>query len=308
MKTLSIIIPVFNNEKTLKELYNRLIKVEQNLKHKILFEIIFVNDGSIDNSLDELKHIKIKNKKVKIINLVKNYGSNLASKTGIKYSKGDGHIILAADLQEEPELIYELAEHWFQGKKMIIAERSTRKDPLLSILFAKIFYFFLRLLVNKNYPKNGFDLFLIDRSITKHIINSDRDIYIPIYLFNLGFPFHKINYDRKIRLVGKSQWTFSKKFQAFLKIFSDNSYSISKIIFIFGILIILIAIIYSSILLYLSLFQGYRTGGFIIIFLYLTSMFGIVITMIGIISNQIFRILDRLSVKEETIVDDEDYQ
>lgn len=301
-KKLSIIIPVYNNEASLEALLDKILIEEKKLQEKISFEIIFVNDCSKDKSLDELKRIKNKKKNVIIINLNKNYGSNLAAKTGLKLSTGDAHTILSADLQEPPALITEMVEKWLMGEKMIITERNSRRDPLLKIILANIFYFFFRLIINKDYPKNGFDLFLIDKKITMHLKNSDRDLYMPIHLIDLGFSYSVIKYDRQERYSGKSQWTFKKNFNATFEIFSIYSSTlISKIILIFGFFIFLIAAIYSLVLGYLALFEGYKANGFVTLFLYITIFFGISTSLLGIVVNQIFLILNRVSRTDETI-------
>ena len=304
MKKISIIIPVYNNQDSLLELINRISLVEKKLK-EIVFEIIIVNDSSTDESLDVIKELK-KNvrKDIIIINLNKNYGSNLAAKTGFKYSTGDAHTVLVADLQDPPEILIELIDKWLKEEKIIIAERISRDDPIISVFFSKVFYFFLRLFVNKNYPKNGFDLFLIDKKITEHFKNSDKDIYFPIHLMSLGFSYSVVKYHRQKRQAGKSQWSFLKKINATFEIFLVySSLRISKLILYLGLLIFIAGLLYSIVLFYLAIFHEYRTGGFVTLFLYITVFFGIFISLMGIVSMQIYRVLDRISKTEETSVD-----
>ena len=306
MKKISIIIPVYNNQDSLLELISRINLVEKEIIiNQIKFEIIVVNDSSSDNSLDVIRNIKkkIRNDLV-IINFSKNYGPNLAAKTGFKYSTGDAHTVLVADLQDPPETLIELINRWLKGEKIIIAERNSRDDPVISAFFSKVFYFFLRILVNKNYPKNGFDLFLIDKKITEYFKNSDKDIYFPIHLMSLGFSYSVVKYHRQKRQAGKSQWSFLKKINATLEIFLVySSFRISKLILYLGLLIFIAGFLYSIVLLYLAIFHGYRTGGFVTLFLYITVFFGIFISLMGIISMQIYRVLDRASKTDETIID-----
>jgi dolichol-phosphate mannosyltransferase len=223
---------------------------------------------------------------------------------GLKYSTGDAHTVLAADLQDPPELLIELIDKWLKGEKIIIAERNSRDDPVISVFFSKVFYFFLRLFVNKNYPKNGFDLFMIDKKITEHFKNSDRDIYFPIHLISLGWPYSVIKYHRQKREAGKSQWSFQKKINASFDILlAYSSFRISKLILYLGLIIFISSIIYSIVLLYSSIFQGYRADGFVTLFLYITVFFGMFISLIGILSMQMYKILNRISKTEEAIID-----
>jgi len=197
-----------------------------------------------------------------------------------------------------------LIDKWLKGEKIIIAERNSRDDPVISVFFSKVFYFFLRLLVNKNYPKNGFDLFMIDKKITKHFINSDRDIYFPIHLMSLGFSYSVVKYHRLKRQAGKSQWSFLKKINASFEILlAYSSFRISKLILYLGLIIFISSSIYSIVLLYFTIFQGYKAGGFVTLFLYITVFFGMFISLIGILSMQMYKILNRISKTEEAIID-----
>lgn len=302
-KKLSIIIPVYNNQETLEKLLSELKKILNKYPKKLNFETIVVNDGSTDESLKELIKIKKKfYKKLRIINLLKNYGSNLAIKVGFKNSSGHAHTILTADLQEPPSIIEKFINLWLKGNNFIIAERSSRNDPFVSKIFSKIFYFFFHLIVNKNYPKNGFDIFLINKNITNLVIQSRDDIYVPIFLMELGYDYNTIKFDRKKRMYGKSQWTFKKKFLQAVQIFLNYKPTISRLITLIGLIVFLCGLLYSLYLIYLGITLDYRASGFVTLFSYNTIFFGFITILLGLLSEQVFKIISVKSNSDTVII------
>jgi dolichol-phosphate mannosyltransferase len=304
-KKLSIIIPVFNNQGSLDLLLRKLKKILNKYSKIINFETIAVNDGSTDGSLSELKNIKKKFfKDLKIINHLRNYGSNLAMKTGFKNSTGDAHTVLTADLQEPPYIIEKFLKMWIKKNNFIIAERSSRDDPLISIFFSQVFYFFFRLIVNKNYPKNGFDIFLITKDITNLVIKSRDDVYVPIFLMELGYKYNSVKFNREKRFHGKSQWTFKKKILEAFQIFLTYKPTISRLVTSVGIVLFLIGTIYSAYLIYLAVFINYRASGFVTLFTYVTIFFGFIIILLGVLSEQVFKIMSAQKNFDTVIVKD----
>lgn len=140
MKKLTIVIPVYFNQDSLPLLFEKLLDVEQQLNDMgIELELIFVDDGSRDNSFQELMKIKRKREATLVIKLTRNFGADHAYKTGLQFVTGDCFVILSADLQDPPDLVIEMAKRWVAGSKFVICERISRDDPLLS----KIYAFFL---------------------------------------------------------------------------------------------------------------------------------------------------------------------
>src|SRR5438067_671218 len=140
-KAVSIVVPVYFNEQSLPQLFDALSGIETRLMEKnVGMELIFVDDGSGDNSLMELFKIKQRRPSTKVVKLTRNFGAVHASKTGLQLVTGDCFVMLAADLQDPPELIATMVEKWLQGAKFVICKRMHRSDPALSKLFAYIFY------------------------------------------------------------------------------------------------------------------------------------------------------------------------
>ena len=221
----SIIVPVYFNEKNLELLYDD-IKSKFIDKINYNYEIIFVDDGSKDNSFEVLKKLKKIDNNIKIYRLSKNFGSHSALLCGLNYSTGDCAIIKAADLQEPTEMIFDMIEKWKTGCNVVIALRKSRNDGKFNDLFSNLYYRLVNKFILKEMPKDGFDVYLIDRKVINVLLaldekNSALTGQIIWSGFNTGF----VYYDRKVREIGKSKWTLAKK----IKLVLDTFFSFSNL-------------------------------------------------------------------------------
>src|SRR5665811_1258978 len=129
---LSIVVPVYFNAGSLPRLFEELLKLETRLSERsVSLELIFVDDGSKDESLERLLEFKAKRPETKVAKLTRNFGAVHFSKTGFKFVTGDAFMILAADLQDPPGLVLEMVGRWLSGSKFVICERITRDDPII---------------------------------------------------------------------------------------------------------------------------------------------------------------------------------
>ena len=150
MKIISVIIPVYNNQQTLLELYKKLVKVFAKVKQN--YQIIFIDDGSKDQSYNKIKKICLKNKKVSCIKLAKNFGQRFALMAGLKYSTGDYLINIDADLQDPPELIEKIYNELRKNNHIVLAARKSSSENIFRKLSSFIQHRFLNYLI-QNYPK-----------------------------------------------------------------------------------------------------------------------------------------------------------
>ena len=207
MRKISIIIPTFNNESSINLLYYKILKISNILlKKKINTEIIFVEDGSSDNSFFELVKIKKNNKNIKIIKLAKNYGSQLAILIGLKKARGNAACVITADLEDNPNLILNMANKWISGEKFIIYSRYKKE-----ISFSSIYHFLVKKFLNEKYPSGGFDVFLLDKKYFKFLNFDEKNPIIALMLISIKKNPIILKYKKNKRLYGKSQWTFRKK-------------------------------------------------------------------------------------------------
>jgi len=305
MKIISVVVPVYFNEPSIPILFERLQVVGRELaKRNLGLQLIFVDDGSGDNSLAELLKIKKQDQAVKVIKLTRNFGSIHAIKTGFQYVTGDGFMVLAADLQDPPELILEMADAWVNGEKFVICERADRDDPPLTKLFAAIYYKVVIFAVDESYPKGGFDLALMDKCMLPHMQKSGKNVYTLLYAYWLGFKPFVIKYKREKRQHGESKWTFGKKLKVFIDILLGFSYAPIRIISAIGLIVSVLSFTYGLIVVINALAGNMVMPGFATITALITFLLGIIIIMLGIIGEYLWRILDETQSRPESVVDE----
>jgi len=304
-KKISVVVPVYYNEKSLAILFNRLQTVEKELQEKqISLELIFVDDGSQDNSFDELMKIKSQCSDVKIIKLTRNFGAIHASKTGCRFVTGDAFVILAADLQDPPELILQMVDAWLKGSKFTIGVRATREDSFLTRGFATCYYFLLRLMVDKTYPKGGFDMALMDKTLLPYLVNSSKNIYTPLYLYWLGFKPTILHYDRPKRIHGKSMWTITKKIKTFLDALLGFSVIPIRLISLIGFFVALISFGYGLNIVIHALLGAFTIPGYATVVCLIAFLLGLIIMMLGVIGEYLWRIFSEVNHQPEVIIDE----
>lgn len=293
---LSIVIPVYFNEDSLSELFNRLDKVEmQLLTRNVKIEIIAVDDGSKDSSFEKLLEIKKSRANLKVIQLVRNFGEATASKIGLKHSSGDSFTVLAADLQDPPELIIDMVDLWLNDEPYIICERQKRQDPIASKIFAKLYYQLLTRFIMPGYPKKGFDLFLMDSKFLPAITDSSKSANIPLLLSWIGLKPAKISYNRELRKHGKSKWSLIKKINLLLDVLFSFSRRPIRFVSFIGILVALFGLIYGLTVVFerLNGFTGSQGTASIIALVSFSS--GLILVTLGIIAEYIWRIWDEVN-------------
>ncbi len=306
MKKVSVIVLVYYNEESLPLLFSELVKVENQLGGQDLeLELIFVDDGSGDASLNELLKIKQQRESTKVIKLTRNFGGIHALKTGLQFLTGDCFIVLASDLQDPPELIPQMVQLWKQGAKYVLCAREDRRDPLWAKLFAKIYYWLLRLFVLQDYPPGGYDLALMDKVFLPHLKDSAKNIHPYLFAYWLGFKPEIIHYKRKERSHGHSRWTFSKKVKLFLDSLLGFSIVPIRAISGIGMLVSLVSFSY-GIFIVISALLG-RTEdvrGFATIVALLSFLLGLMIVMLGLIGEYIWRIFDEINKRPESVIEE----
>ena len=206
----SIIIPIYNEEENIPELYRRLENVIKQLNGEA--ELIFIDDGSRDNSLKLIRQIYERDYRFNYISLARNFGHQIAVTAGLNNVRGQAVIVMDADLQDPPELILKMIEKWRQGYKVVYAQRlSRKKESILKRFTAYAFYRILRRLADVNIPPDTGDFCLMDREIVD-ILNAmpERNRYIRGLRAWVGFRQTAIEFERDPRFAGKVKYSFAK--------------------------------------------------------------------------------------------------
>jgi len=304
MKTLSIIIPVYYNQHSLPTLMVELLKVEEALKSlDVELELVFVDDGSGDDSLSELIRLKELDPRISIVKLTRNFGAIQAVKTGLNFINGDCFMFLAADLQDPPGLILEMVQRWLNGSKYVICVRKERDDPRASKMFAALHYKMIRALVIKDFPEGGYDLALMDGAMLPYMKQGGKNINISLFGFWLGYEPDIIYYKREARVHGVSRWTFVKKVKYFFDSVLGFSITPIRLMSIIGLVVSVISFTYGITVVLGALIGGQEVPGFSATASLLSFLLGIVIVMLGLIGEYLWRVFDQTSDRPEAVIE-----
>ena len=304
MKKISVVIPVYNNEGSLKILYDRLVSTIMGYNNTFTYELIFINDGSKDKSLSVLKLIQESDAGVVLINFSRNFGQMAGILAGWKYATGDAVINISADLQDPPEQIEKMLREWENKNEIVINYRESRDDEVSSALTSKLAYKLFRFSL-PNLPPGGFDYALLDRK-AMDAINSitEKNRFYQGDILWIGFTIKYLPYIRQKREHGKSAYNFVKRFGNFMTAFLNVSYFPIRLMSFIGFLTATTGFIYSLTILFAYYFHKTPFQGWAPIMMILLIVGGLLMIMLGIIGEYIWRIYDEVKYKPNYIIKD----
>lgn len=208
---ISIIIPVFNEEKNIPILYDELMEVIAQLKQKYTYELIFVNDGSYDNSWDIITTLLQQDKHIKAIKFSRNFGHQAALTAGYDYASGDAIISMDADMQDPPSLLIPMIKQWEDGADIVYARRVKRNDSFLKRITANWYYAFFSHISDITMPRNVGDFRLLDKKVLKYLQQCrECSRYLRGMVAWTGFKHAYIDFERPNRLAGQTGYTWKK--------------------------------------------------------------------------------------------------
>lgn len=304
-KKVSIVIPCYFNESNLSTTFYVIQNTVFNKRLDIDFELIFVDDGSKDNTLLELKKIQNLDSRVRIVKLSRNFGEFRAIVAGLSHATGDAAVVISADLQDPPELIPDLIDGWLEGHKVVIAARSDREESWLKKTLANTYYAILRKLVIKDFPKYGFDFFLLDRQVIDVLTQmSEKNSSIYVQIIWTGYTPKIIEYVRKDREKGKSMWTYAKRINLFIDTFIVFSYTPIRVITGLGLIMSIVGFISSLYFIIEKIFFHVNGNGWTSLIVAILVLSGVQLVMLGIIGEYLWRNLDETRKRPLYIVDE----
>lgn len=292
MKKISFVIPVFRNRGSIVATYERIISLLKSSFPQYIYEIIFVDDGSDDGSSDELDSIHQQDKNVQIISFTRNFGQVAAIVAGFKAANGDACIWMAADMQEPIEKVYEMIQEWQKGNEIVVCYRTDRNDGFIANSASKFFYKLIHL-GNQKIPLGGFDFALLDRTALDVLNRIDeRNRFLQGDILWLGFNVKFIPYQRLKRAIGRSQWKLSKKLKYFIDGFLNTSYWPIRVMSFFGMLTAFTGFIYALVIIYSRIIHRTPFSGWAPIMILILVIGGLIMLMLGIIGEYLWRIYD----------------
>ena len=289
-KLVTILVPAYNEHEVIPLLYERLLKL-MNEQVQYDFEILFVNDGSKDNTLELIQALREKDKRINYVNLSRNYGKEVAMVAGFDYLKGDCLVIIDADLQDPPELIPEMLKYWEEGYDDVYARRKSRKgESLLKKLTSWGFYRVLQSMTNIEIQKDTGDFRLLDRRCVEAIkqLRESQRYTKGLYSW-IGYNKKEILYDRDPRVAGKSKWNYRRLLN--LSIDGITSFTTSPLRWaaILGIVISGIAFLYMMKVILKRLIYGADVSGYASIMVAILGLGGIQLIFLGLIGEYLGR-------------------
>lgn len=286
----SIVVPVFNEEEVLGQFYVRVTAVMEKITEE--YEIIFVNDGSVDKSLSILKSFNSEDKKVRIICLSRNFGHQTAITAGLEHAAGEAIIVMDADLQDSPDIIPEFIEKWKNGFKVVYGIRK-RNEIFIKKIAYSFFYKILRKISDIEIPEEVGDFSLMDRVVVDAINSArERNRFVRGLRSWVGYKQAGVEYNRPTRAKGEPKYTLIK----LIKLALDGFFAFSWVplrlssFLGFGISIVsLLLIIYG---LYAKIFLDVKVAGWASLFVAVLFVGGIQLIILGILGEYIARIYE----------------
>ena len=291
-KLVTILVPAYNEQEVIELLYERLQKIMTE-QSNYDFEILFVNDGSKDNTLKLIQDLRNKDKRICYVNLSRNFGKETAMIAGLDYAKGDCVVIIDADLQDPPELIPEMLKFWEQGYDDVYAKRKSRKgETFMKKFTSKMYYRTLQSVTNIEIQKDTGDFRLLDRRCVealKSIRESQR--YTKGLFSFIGYNKKEILYDRDPRAAGQTKWNYGKLIN--LSIDGLTSFTTAPLRWaaIMGILVSFAGFIYMIAIIIKTLFYGVDVPGYSSTMVVILFLGGIQLIFLGIIGEYLGRFL-----------------
>ena len=306
MAKLSIIIPCYFNEKNIPVTAKELIENEKLFPAELTFEYILVDDGSGDGTLKEILAFK-KNypEKVIAIKLAGNVGSYNAVVAGMEHATGDCTVVIAADLQDPPELMVKMYEYWKQGFKLVIGNRQDRQESASQKFLSNTFHWIMKKIALKNIPDGGFDYVLFDKQIREKLLTMMEHNSNVFYLMTwMGYNYVNIPYNRKKREIGDSKWTIQKKIKLLIDSILSFSFFPIRAISVIGIILGIIAFLYGVYLIILRMLGNIEVEGWTALMVVLLFVSSFQMIGLGILGEYIWRGLDASRKRPLYVVDE----
>jgi dolichol-phosphate mannosyltransferase len=306
-KLISIVVPCFNEQEVFVETNRRLNSVMSQLPNDLYqYEIIYVNDGSTDQTLSLIKQALSEDKHLKCLSFSRNFGHQIAITAGLDACKGDAAVVIDADLQDPPSVILEMIKQWEQGYDVVFGKRKDREgESSFKLLTAKYFYKLINRLSDVDIPRDTGDFRLMDRNaLNQFLLMRESYRFVRGMVAWIGFNQTFVEYDRESRFAGQTKYPLKKMLRlasdAILS-FSNTPLKIATFVGFITSIAAFIGIIYS---LYVRLFTKSWVDGWAFLMIAILLIGGIILIVLGVIGEYVGRIYGEIKHRPLYIVKD----
>lgn len=301
-QTISFVIPVYRNERAVTLTYEKIVAALAADMPGYHYEFVFVDDGSDDGSLAELLQLRARDPRVRIISFTRNFGQMAAILAGLKGATGDVVLHLSADLQDPVSLIPRMVQDYEAGSELVIGHRVEREDKWTSRVTSRLFYRIVRMSFPQM-PAGGFDFVLMARRVVDSFNSIEvRNRFFQGDLLWMGYKTTFIPYTRAKRTIGRSQYTFAKRLKNSLDAILDSSYLPIRFISVVGAATAFLGFLYALNIAYTRFRHGTPFTGWAPIMILILIIGGLLMLMLGIIGEYVWRIYDEVKKKPNYIV------
>ncbi len=299
---LSIIIPVYNEEDNLLDLYREVKKTLD--KAGISFELIFVNDGSKDRSLEIIKQLSMNDPRVRFASFSRNFGHEAASSCGFRMARGKAAVLMDADMQDPPEIILKMFLKWQQGFEIVYARRLSREgESFFKKFTSRVFYRFINLLSDTKIPVDVGDFRLVDRKVIdafNHL--TERSRFVRGLFSWVGYNQTVIEYERLPRKGGTTKYNWLKLLLLSMDAIFGFSLVPLRLCILFGISTIAFSFINASIIVFQRLFLDLEIPGYALLTAGTFLLGGVQLTFLGVLGEYIGKIFKEVQGRPLYIV------
>ncbi|WP_137136903.1 glycosyltransferase family 2 protein [Rhizobium sp. FKY42] len=287
---LSIVVPVFNEEEAI-DIFIKTVRKHLSY-NSILYEIIFVNDGSHDSTLSTALSLQTKEPSIKVINLSRNFGKEAAMSAGLEYAKGDAVIVMDVDLQEPPELIPQMIAKWREGYDVVYGKRICRQtDSRLKRLTAGLFYKGFNRIADFKIPADVGDFRLMDRAVVDALNALPERVRFMKGLFAwVGFKSYAVEFERRERQAGSTKFNYWKLWNFAIDGITSFSTIPLRIWTYFGLLIAGLAFLYGSFIVLKTLVFGVDVPGYASLTTFILFLGGVQLIGLGVLGEYLGRV------------------
>lgn len=306
MEKLSIVVPCYNEENVIETFYNKLMEITAKISDKYDYEVIFVDDGSKDETFSKMKSLRAKNNKIKIISFSRNFGKEAGIHAGLSNSTGELTVVMDADLQHPPEILLDMIKYLEEGYDTVATRRRNRKgEPIFKSFCARMFYKLINNFMEVKLEEGAQDFRMMKRNVVDAILSLDEYNRFSKGIFNwVGFKCKYIEIDNVKRVAGNTKWSFGSLWKYAMEGITSFTTAPLKIAIFIGIFVFIVSTIFAFTIVVQTLVMGKDVPGYASTIVSVLFMGAIQLLCIGILSEYISKMYMEIKNRPKYIIRD----